>query len=470
MTALATPLWEHQRRAVDLITRQDATMLIHEMGTGKTLTTIAYIAEHRPGLTLIVCPKPIVPVWPRQFRQHLGLPKQHGIHVVPLVARKTSDTITDRLRHAEEARAAARRSGWPCVLVVNYEAVWREPMGSEFLKWKWDLVVLDESHRIKAKGGKASRYFRRLGTQARKRVALTGTPMPHSPLDVYGQYRFLDPRIFGTNFQQFQWRYAELDGHHVNGRPVQVLGYRHMDELHGKVFSIADRVKKEEVLDLPEQLHVEHLVPLGPKAQRAYDQLEHDFITEVDSGVVTAANALVKIIRLAQVTSGFVRTEDGIDEQIDTAKADALTELLEDVDPKEPVVVFCHFRRDLDAVSRVAQAAGRPFYELSGRVNDIGAKWEPKPGGLAAVQIQAGKEGIDLTASNVAIYWSQTYKLGDFEQSLARLHRPGQRHNVTFIHLLAENTIDQRIRKALEQRQEVVESVLRGYNQKGLSK
>lgn len=454
---VSTPLWDHQRRGLDLIASRRATLLAWEMGTGKTLPVVAYVVAQRPALTLIVCPKSVVSVWPREFQKHAPecdvtvWHDQRGS-----VARRL-----ERLEHVID-------SSLPIVVVVNYEAVWRDPMGAAFLKLPWDLVVADEIHRIKAPGGKQSRYLGRLAGYLRrtrptaKLIGLTGTPMPHSPLDAYAQFRFLDPTIYGVSFVRFRAQYAIMGGHMVNGRPVQVIAYKDLDDLHERFYTIADRVTKDEVLDLPDQVHVSRVVELPPAARTVYEQIEKDMIAQIKQGTVTAANALVKVVRLQQITAGHTKTEDGIERHLHDVKAAALADILDDLDPKAPVAVFCKFRRSLDCVRRVTEACERPINELSGRENTVGSLWDPEPGAVAAIQIQAGGVGIDLTACSTVVYYDQTHSLGDFDQSLSRVHRPGQTQKVTYLHLLARDTIDFAIRAALKRRKNVIEAVLQG--------
>lgn len=447
---MITQLWPHQLEALDLIERQAGAMVAHEMGCGKTLGVIAYIDKHRPEHVLILCPRAVVGVWPREFDKHLG--PGHGITVVPLL----NGAIADRVEQARANWSAAA-----CVVyVVNYEAAWREPMGAAFLRPTWDMVVLDESHRTKSPSGRQSRWCGRLGLRAKKRVCLTGTPMPHSPLDVWAQYRFLAPSIYPPTWTQFKNRYATLGGYRVNGRPVQVVGYQNIDELHNKFYGVAHRVKKDDVLTLPEFIHQEIVFDLPPAAQRAYDAMQDEFIAEIEGGVITASNALVKLLRLQQIAGGQATTEDGGVVVVHNAKAEALADYLKDVDAAEPVAVFCRFTADLDAVHQAAESLGRGSAELSGRRNDVGSLWRPAPGTVAAIQIQAGGVGIDLTAARYAIYYSQTCSLGDYDQSLARLHRPGQHRPVVYAHLLAAGTVDEKIRRALAARKNIVESVL----------
>jgi SNF2 family DNA or RNA helicase len=136
-----------------------------------------------------------------------------------------------------------------------------------------------------------------------------------------------------------------------------------------------------------------------------------------------------------------------------------LRDVFEDIAPDEPVVVFCRFHKDLEAVSRVADETGRRCLELSGRIDDL-KRWQAGEAPVLAVQIDSGGVGIDLTRARYSIYYSLGFSLGSYEQSLARIHRPGQTRPVEYIHLLAEGTVDGKVMAALTQRANVVNAVL----------
>jgi len=423
-------------------------MIAAVMGTGKSAMTVYICVEEGFQFILILCPLRVAPIWRPQFEMHSTL----SFLVVPLDDSFAS--VRAKRAEAERQIALARARGVPAVVVINYDSAWRSPFAEWALKQKWDLVVADEIHRCKAPGGKASRFLARLGQAARFRLGLSGTPMPHSPLDVYAYFRFIDPSIFGWSFHKFRQHYAVMGGYQNH----QVVGYRNLDELNRKFYAVTFACGKD-VLDLPEELEVAYPCELGAEARRIYLELKKDLIADVGSGAVTAANALVRLLRFAQLTGGFIRTDEGEQIQIDTAKMELLRDVLEDLDPTEPVVVFARFRNDLDVVHRVAADVGRGSLEISGRRDEL-RDWQSGAAPILAAQIQAGGVGIDLTRSRYAIYYSIGFSLGDFLQSKARLHRPGQRRTTEFIFLAAANTVDEQILRALAARQDLVESVL----------
>jgi SNF2 family DNA or RNA helicase len=341
---------------------------------------------------------------------------------------------------------------------MNHESSWREPMRSLLLSRQWDVLIVDESHRAKAPGGKFSWFLKALMQRCERRLALTGTPMPHSPLDLYAQARFLSPGVFGTSFTRFRARYAIMGGYERR----QVVGWQNMDEFWRKFRLLAYVAKKSDVLDLPEEVDMVRACTLEPKAQRLHDTLAAQLYAEIEAGEITAANALVKLLRMQQITAGAVKLDTGESEVVSLAKRRALVDLLEDLPAREPVVVFSRFHQDLDAVEAVATERSLKYAELSGRRKDALDDHARMHGDveLCGVQIQSGGLGVDLTRACYSVFWSTGFSLGDYLQARARIHRPGQERPVTHVHLIAEKTIDEKVMTALEARQEVVESIV----------
>lgn len=445
----ATDAWLHQRQAYWFAHDLPAAMLALDMGTGKSKVAIDLLVNRQCMRTLILAPLSVMGEngWTKQFRVHAGNP----VHVAVL----TEGSVAVRAKMLQQAMALAEARQMPFAGILNYEAAWRPEMSDILKGIAWDMVVLDEIHKIKAPGSKVSRFCAGLTTRSKFRLGLTGTPMPHSPLDVYGQYRFLDPGIYGTSFQLFRARYAVMGGYGNH----EVVGYRNLDALHEKFYSIGFRVMKGDVLDLPPVLHLERTCQLSAGGRKVYRELEREFVAELDTGTVTAAHALTRLLRLQQVTSGYLPDDEGRVSEIDPSKRELLAEVLEALPADEPVVVFARFTHDLATIRTAAENLQRTCSELSGRINQL-AEWQAGHTTLLAVQIQAGGVGIDLTRAAYAVYYSLGFSLGDYEQSLARLDRPGQTRSVRYIHLIADRTIDGRIYQALRTRKEVVENIL----------
>lgn len=445
------PLWSHQSDAVRLAMPHEGFYLAHDMGAGKTLTTIALMLKRRHRKMLVFAPKRVVPGWAEQIERFAG------DAIVPLAL--TKGTVAKRT----QAAATAYTDYEPVCIITNYECL----QSPDFREWAnkqhWDLIVCDEAHRIKAPNGVTSKALATLGRRADYRLCLSGTPFAHNPLDIYGQFRFLDPNVFGTSWVRFRATYAIMGGY--GGK--EVVGYRDLEKLHQKFYAVAHRVMTADVVDLPEFRDEVINVEMSTRAQTAYRDIADNFFAEVETGQVTVANALTRLLRLQQITSGYLPDDDGNVVRLDNAKEDALAELLQDFPLDEPVVIFAVFRNDLQAIQHAAQVAGRNCGEISGERDDYDLWREGKVNTLA-VQLQAGGEGLnDLVRARYCVYYSVGFSLARYNQSRARIVRPGQKRNVVYYHLVAKDTVDQAVYKALSSRQEVIESILKRDNEHG---
>jgi hypothetical protein len=489
-----TTLWPHQAEAFRRARAHRSFMLAIGMGGGKSAVAIALceddFADKRnhelstdrpisPFRVLVVAPKSVVGVWPSQLAQHAvsdwrtwsgEVRGARGPLKNPSVARRA-----EALVQATRDAAVLRR---PFMAIVNFEAACQGDMARLTLGTPWDVVIIDESHRIKAPGGKASKHVARITQRVREHggriLALTGTPMPHSPLDLWAQYRALDGgRRLDTSYQRFCHAFGAGEQIYTAGG-VQRTVFRdlredRLEDFRERVAPLMHQVTEAELdtrLGLPAQIDTYRTCELEPATRRAYDSLERDLIARVGEGTVTAANAMVLVLRLAQATSGFGRDAETGEEIALTdgtpEKARLLADVLEDLPTREPVVVFCRFHHDLDQVDQVAAKAGRVYAELSGRRRDgltADSKLTPDAD-IVGVQVQSGGVGVDFSRASYAVYFSFGFELADYLQSRKRLHRPGQRRPVTFVHLLATDTIDGSIFGALRKRREVVDAVL----------
>ena len=361
--------------------------------------------------------------------------------------------------------------------MVNYESAWREPLGTILMKQNWDLVVYDEVHRLKTHDGKASQWAARLSGRAARRLGLSGTPMPNSPLDLFGQFRAIDRRLFGNSYHQFRNRYAVLEETNIPVRPrrrrpnqrqqppktqqmvTRIVDYQNQDELHNKFYSLAFHVSAAETLDLPPILATQTVVALSRKGARVYTQMEKDFVADLENGqIATADNALS---RLPPAAAGHLRLRPQRERRHRPGRR--VQGERPGRHPPGPGPRRVHRRlRPVPPRPREHPARrrkkGRPCFELSGRVKQI-PQWE-QHGGVLAAQIQAGSSGIDLTKARYAIYYSMGFSLGDYQQSMARIHRPGQDRSVRYIHIIAADTVDEQLMRALDRKENLVHSIL----------
>lgn len=453
--------WQNQEEAYQFAISRPAAMLAMDMGTGKTRVAIDISMDRRDvNRVLVVCPKAVLSVWPKELEKHAG-----GRWY--LCYTRQPGKIADEAKRVKEFIAPRGLPGVKRYVVVNYDSVWRRELGETILKAGFDMVILDESHRAKAAGSKVSRFLALLGKRTKYRLCLSGTPMANSPLDVYGQYRFLDPTIYGTNHNAFMQEYA------IMGGPERrfVVGYKNQRQLNEKFQSIAYSCSMADVsqrLKLPDHLPpTTREVELPIKDMRTLRELSREFIAECSTGrTIVVNNVLTRALRMQQIAAGFCMTitEPGVPaevEDLNTTKADALLDYLEDINPQERVVVFCQFKHDLDTIHAVSKTVGREEFELSGRCNQLEG-WKTTPGAVLAVQIQAGAEGVDMTCSNHAVYFTLPHSLALYNQSMARLYRPGQTRPVSFLHLIASGTIDELMYQSLLRKRSLIDAIQEG--------
>jgi len=469
MPELRTKPWQHQIDGFKFFADTPGALLGYDMGTGKSLIAVAaaeamYNAnDHNDTAVLIVCPKAVLPVWLHQFQTHSKLCPSDNFAMITL----NDGTTTKKAEALDRFFARNHKTKSLQVVVVNYESYWRGDLGDTLTQKtvkrktvdrRWDLVILDESHKIKSASGKASKFAHKLSFHASRKLCLTGTPMPHSPADVFGQMRFLDSSVFGTAFFGFRQRFFVTHPKF----PSKIIRTKNEDTFNALLKEWLLRVDSDEVLDLPDIVETFVPIDMSKSARKHYDDIEQELTTMVGDGTITVSNALGKLIKMRQITSGFIMNEDKLPMFIDDNKLKALEELLDDINDKEPVVIFTYFQEELRAVQQLVSKTNRSFYAISGQHHDYEKlrALPDKSGTVCCVQVQSGSAGIDLSHAAYCIYFSLTYSLGDYLQSRKRVHRPGQTRTTRYYHLTCTNTLDQVIYKSLMDKEHVVDGIL----------
>jgi len=432
---------------------------LFEMGCGKTLTAIATAgAAYQMGAistVLIVAPTSVCSVWPKEFDDYADF--KYKVNVL----------LGDKKKRLQELEAL---KSFPFkalkVAVINYESTWREGIFEALLDWKPDMIIADESQRIKTHDAQQSKALHRLGDVAKYKLILSGTPVQNNAIDIFSQYRFLDPTVFGLNFYTFRSRYAIMGG--FNQR--QIIGYKDLDKLIKKEHSIAYRVTKEEALDLPEQTFLTRYISLEGKAKTLYDQIKRDSFAELENGgQITATTVLTKLLRLQQFTGGFIQTDGGNKpELVFKGKLDALEDILDDyvVDAGKKLVIFCLFRPEIDLIQNLLEKKKIRYCSIYGDIKiddrgDIVKDFQTNPETkVFLAQIDTAGLGITLTAADTCVYYSVNFNYAAYSQSLARIHRIGQRNTCTYIHLVVEKTIDNTVLKALAKKEDLAKTVV----------
>lgn len=432
---------------------------LFEMGCGKTLTAIATMGSaYEMGAietVLVVAPTSVCAVWPKDIAEFAGF--KYKVNVL-------LGTKQQRLKELAALQAFPFKA--LKVAVINYESVWRDGIYEAILEWKPDMIICDESQRIKTHDAQQSKAMHRLGDIAKYKLILSGTPVQNNAIDIFSQYRFLDPNIFGLNFYAFRNRYAIMGG--FNNR--QIIGYKDLDKLIKKEHSIAYRVTKAEALDLPEQTFLTRYISLDAKEKRLYDQIKRDSFAELESGgKISAHTVLTKLLRLQQFTGGFIQP-DGCEkpELVFNGKLNALEDILDDyvIDAGKKLVVFCRFRAEIDLIQKLFEKKKIRYRSIYGDIKiddrgDIVKDFQTNPETkVFLAQIDTAGLGITLTAADTCVYYSVNFNYAAYSQSLARIHRIGQRNTCTYIHLVVEHTIDSTVLKALAKKEDLAKTIV----------
>lgn len=445
-------------RGCDLLSSVGCYSLLHDMGTGKTVTSIALIGEmrkrHNVSRVLVVCPSSVISAWKKDF---VHAKFQAHVHILQGKVSKREEIIRLSLRGNHDRLD---------VFVTNYEALSR--MQKTLIDANFDMVICDESQRIKAPGSKQSRCAHSLGRRARFCMILTGTPIPEGVMGWYAQFRFLNQNIFGTSFVAFRTKYAvEVDC----GTFKKIVGYRNKNELESKIMSVSHRVRKEDALDLPEQIDIKRTFILDKKSRKLYDDLVNHSIAEIEESgsEVSTENILTRLLRLQQLAGGFLTDDDGVSHAIHDGKIILLNDVLADIlSARQKAVVFYKFTSEGNAIIASLEKNGIGYSYINGSVashlrgENVRSFQEDNDVKVFVAQIQAAGLGITLTAASNSIFYSTGYSAGDYQQARARTHRIGQLYPVAHIHLVAEETVDDDIQDALIDKRRISDECVDG--------
>lgn len=428
--------------------------LLMEMGTGKSLTAIAITGAlsqaGRIRRVLIVAPISILGVWEEEFQKFAAFP--YALAVLSGSSAKKLDT----LRHMTGTTLQ--------VVVVNYESAWR--LEKALTAWHPDLIIADEGHKIKTHNIAASKAMHRMGAKASYRLLLTGTVITNKAIDVFSQYKFLNPAIYGNSFYAFRNRYFDMVGY---GNHTPVLKKSMESELTEKLHSISYRATKAECLDLPETIDMIRQIELEPAALRIYRGLVKESYAELAGGEVTATNILTRLLRLSQLTGGFLgNDETAAVEQVSAAKLSALEDILDGaVAEGKKLVIIARFIPEIKAICKLLEKRGLGYFCITGEVKNRDeqvARFQNEPEVMAFVgQIATAGLGITLTAASTMVFYSLDYSMSNFEQTKARIHRMGQRMPCTYLYLVARGTVDEKVLAALESKADLARTLVDDY-------
>lgn len=497
------PRWEHQRlgedRAVELYLKEKAEAeakgtlpsfgfgFFFEPGTGKTMTAIntlrrLMVEEGRFLRTLIFCPPVVCSNWKAEFGKFSRL-DQKKIHVL-------ADNGHYRLKKFNSLAFDEETKPRPGIFITNYEGIVGragsalDELYHAMVAWAPEVVILDESHYLKDMRSTRTKLIERLTNPSDKKIKklvprpavleLTGTPILNNFMDLFSQFLVMDGgKTFGDNFFMFRARFFEDRNRHM---PKQ----RHFPDWRIKpgaeakiqelIASRSMSALKKDCLDLPPLIEQTIAIEMSEEQKRLYLEMKQHLITFIESDACVAKLAITKALRLMQIASGFVRTEDGVDVPLKkNPKLEALTELLPDVAASSKTIVWAVFKQNYLDIRNLCNKLKLPFVTLHGGMtngarNDAIKRFNHDPKCRVLLgHPRSGGIGANLTASNYSFDFSRTFSNGDREQSKARNYRGGSEihESITHTSLVMKGTIEEKILNSLDQKQEISLSVLR---------
>lgn len=505
------PRFAHQRAGLrDIIRNRGVHALLFDPGTGKTATTLDYaslLALKSPSgvaRVLVVAPLAAVDTWVLQSETFVASDVAVHAEVLGGSVRQRAERMAriggnpfprSSLRTSSKSRGPQYlRQGPPgapglILLAVNFDAfaskarskgsgrTAQEWMLEAVKRFRPDLLVVDESHRIKSAFSNTSKALAKIGATVPRRIILTGTVMPHSPLDVFGQWRFLDPLAFGsplpggatrpTTFAQFRGTYARMGG----WMGKEILGFRNLDHMQQVMAQRSTVARKEDVLDLPPVTDVYVPVDLSPAEVKAYREMKDNLAAQLASGALASVpNRLAQMMRLRQITSGFLPDDTGAVTTLGESKARTIRSLAHDtLTGEKRLVVFAHFRHEIDLLARLLAEKGTEVLVVTGATpSEERARYRRRFAStestrlILLAQIKTMSLAVnELVAASHAIFASLPSQRDDIEQARARLDRQGQTRPVTIWTVAAPKTVDDVILKAYRDRTDLETAMLK---------
>ena len=462
-----TKPYEHQLTALKKSWNKETYAYFMEMGTGKTKVLIDNMAmlydKGKIDGALIIAPKGVIKTW---YEQELPTHLPNHIENVSILWQSNiTKKQQEKLETLFEIETALH------ILVMNVEALSTEKgvkFAFKFLNSHKTLVAIDESTTIKTPTAKRTKNIIGLGKHAKYRRIMTGSPVTKNPLDLYTQCEFLDPYLLDfSSYYAFRNRYAEMTTMNVRGRSIQVVKeFRHLGELSKSLQPFSYRVLKEDCLDLPPKNWIKRHITLTKEQDKIYKQMKKHALAMLNGKVTSTMTVLTQLMRLHQITCGHFTADDGSVQDVDSNRIKELMNILEETEGK--AIIWANYQRDITQITDNIEKEYGPgsvvdYYGLTPQEDrqDNIRKFQSDPKCRFMVGTPStGGYGITLTAANTVIYYSNGYDLEKRLQSEDRAHRIGQKKNVTYIDIICEDTVDEKIVKALRDKINVASEVL----------
>ena len=462
-----TKPYAHQLTALEKSWNKETFAYFMEMGTGKTKVLIDNLAmlydKGKVDGALIIAPKGVVKTWYEQeLPTHLP---NHIDNVSVLWQSNITKSQQEKLDSILENEMLLH------VLIMNVEALSTEKgvnFARKFINSHKTLMAIDESTTIKTPTARRTKNTILLGKQAKYKRIMTGSPITKNPLDLYTQCEFLDPWLLDfTSYYAFRNRYAEMKTMHLRGRSIQVVSeFKNLSELSETVKNFSYRVLKEDCLDLPPKNFIKRHITLTPAQKKIYEQMKKAAMAVLNGKVTTTMTVLTQLMRLHQITCGHFTADDGSVQEVESNRLNELMSILEETEGK--AIIWANYQRDVaQIIEHIEKKYGKgsivDYYGLTpqeDRQDNIRKFQNDSNCRFLIGTPQTGGYGITLTQANTVIYYSNGYDLEKRLQSEDRAHRIGQKKTVTYVDLICEDTVDEKIVKALRDKINIASEVM----------
>ena len=470
-----TKPYKHQITALEKSWKKKNYALFCEMGTGKSKILLDNIAmlydDGKINAAVIVAPKGVYKNWVEQ-----EIPK----HIPDHIQCRTFYWVAPSSRSKDDKEMLSQlysktRDPHLTFFVINVEAFSTAPGKDEVKKFLWaykTLMAIDESTSIKTPTAQRTKNILSVGMDAQYKRIMTGSPVTKSPLDLYSQCNFLDSELLQQDsFVAFRNRYANMQTINVNGRFVNIVrphdSYRNLAELSELVSEFSYRILKEDCLDLPPKVYQRRTIEMTPEQKRAYDSMKSIALAELDGKVCSTMNVLTQLMRLHQITCGTFKADDGTVTQLKNNRMSELMSVLDETEGK--VIIWATYVSDIEnIVATLKKAYGEAstvayYGAVNAKVRQKQITLFQEENGPARYFVgnpSTGGYGITLTAASTVVYYSNSYDLEKRLQSEDRAHRIGQKDKVNYVDLICENTVDEKIVKALRSKINIANEIL----------
>ena len=411
-------LYPHQEKMLEKLTEEESFGIFWKPRVMKTLPVALHmtnlIMSGKAKNAIVIAPKSALGAWKRDFCTFKG------------------------------KRFEATKK----IKLVNYEKVWRR---KEYESGA-DIIILDESHKIANRRSKQSKFIKKIGLKAKYRYILTGTPMGQGRLqDLWNQMDFIKPNLLNT-YREFESRYC-ITRQLPNTYVKIIVGYRNKDELLDIIAPYVSFLTLDDVSDMPEEM-ADNIVVCPQPNKFIQSGVKNDYVKEYD---MIIPNPAVKLAKLRQVASGFIKDDDGVTHDISDTKRFAFGELLDEIGEDEKIVIFCDFRHSIDNAVTEIRKRGISYIVLDGRQQDkeIWRLFQDEDHIKCIVcQYQTANAGIDLWKADNMIFYEPSLSTQMIEQSRERIKRAKLPKPKYYHWLIAKNTVELKIYKQLKKHQD----------------